>query len=256
MRRRPGLVGSLGACLTVLLGILAGTPLARADEVRVAVAANFAEAAREIGRLFEEETGHQAVFSVGSTGQLYAQITQDAPFDVFLAADQARPERAVEEGHAVPGSLFTYALGRLVLFSREPGLVTGPEVLGSAHTARIAIANPETAPYGAAAIETMRRLGVLDSLQSRLVRGNNIAQAFQFVETGNAGIGFVALSQLAGHEGGSRWPVPDDLHAPIAQDAVLLVKGSDNPAAAAFLGFLAGETARTVMARLGYGVVD
>lgn len=226
---------------------------AHAADVKVAVAANFTEAAKEIGTLFEAATGHRAVFSFGSTGQLYTQITQDAPFEVFLAADQARPEKAVEEGLAVPGSRFTYATGRLVLYSRDAGRVTGEETLKNGDFTRIAIANPVTAPYGAAAVEAMRNLAVHDALAGKIVQGTNIAQTHQFVDTGNAEVGFVALSQVAGRDGGSRWMVPETLHATIAQDAVLLKKGAGNEAARAFVAFLRGPEANGVKEKFGYG---
>ena len=234
------------------LTIFASVPL-HAAEVKVAVAANFTGAAKVIGRRFHQATGHTAIFSFGSTGQLFTQISQGAPFEVFLAADRKRPEKAETDGYAVPGSRFTYATGRIVLYSADPGLVTGPETLKSYRFTRIAIANPVTAPYGAAAIAAMRALGVHGALQGRIVRGTNIAQTFQFVMTGNAEIGFVALSQVAGLDQGSRWLVPEKLYPPIAQDAVLLKRGAANPAATAFLAFLKGDTARSVKETFGYG---
>ena len=223
-----------------------------ADEVRVAVAANFASAAREIGELFAEATGHEALLSFGSSGQLYAQITQGAPFDVFLAADRSYPRRAVADGRAVADNLFTYATGRLVLFSADPGRVAGRASLEEGEFTRLAIANPELAPYGAAAVEVLTVLGLVDRLRPRLVRGNNVAQTYQFVVTGNAELGFVALAQVIAHGHGSRWIVPPELHSPIAQDAVLLQRGSDSEAAAAFLAFLRGPEAAPVLARYGY----
>jgi molybdate transport system substrate-binding protein len=226
---------------------------AQAGETKIAVAANFAATAREIGAGFEAATGHRALFSFGSTGQLYVQITQGAPYEVFLAADRLRPARAIEEGFAVAGSRFTYAVGRLVLFSADPALVRGPETLSAAKFARIAIANPATAPYGQAALETMTALGVYDALAGRIVRGTNIAQAYQFVETANAPLGFVALSQIADHDKGSRWLVPEELHSPIAQDAVLLKRGAENAAARAFLAYLRSPAARAITEKYGYG---
>lgn len=225
----------------------------RAEEINVAVAANFTEAATEIAAAFQAATGHRALLSFGSTGQLFTQITQNAPFDVFLAADSARPARAVKEGLAVAGTNFTYAIGKLVLWSADPSLVTDETVLSSDGFTRIALANPETAPYGAAAVEVMRNLGVHDLLEPKFVRGNSIAQTYQFVATGNAELGFVALSQLAGRTEGSAWIVPDDLYAPIRQDAVLLNNGAGNPAAQAFVGFLKGPEAAAIIARYGYG---
>jgi molybdate transport system substrate-binding protein len=236
-----------------VLALVISAPAARAGETRIAVAANFTDAAREIGALFDATSGHRAVFSFGSTGQLYAQIGQGAPFDAFVAADRDRPQKAVDDGLAVPGSRFTYATGRLALYSRQPGLVAGPQVLTDANVTRLAIANPATAPYGAAAVDVMQALGVFDVLGPKLVRGNNVAQTFQFVATGNAELGFVALSQIAGRTGGSRWIVPEDLHAPIAQDAVLLTHGAGNDAARAFLAFLRGPAARAVKEKYGYG---
>jgi len=225
---------------------------ARAGEVTLAVAANFAKPVGEIAAAFAEKTGHIPRISIGSTGQLYAQIGQGAPFDVYLAADQARPARAVEEGLAVPGSRLTYALGRLVLYSREPGLVSGPQALSG--PGPLAIANPKTAPYGAAAMEVLAALA--PDPRPRLVTGTSIAQTYQFVETGNAPIGLVALSQVIGHERGSRWLVDAALHQRIAQDAVLLARAAAAPAARAFLRFLGGAEARAIIRRYGYETVD
>jgi len=247
---------SLGLSLAAMLTVMASTGAARAGEVRIAVAANFTAAAKEIGALFEQRTGHKAVFSSGSTGQLYHQIAQGAPFEVYLAADRARPLKAVDDGLAVPGSLFTYATGRLVLFSRDKALVKGAATLKQGRFAHIALANPATAPYGAAAIRVMRALGVHDALAPKVVRGNNIAQAYQFVATGNAELGFVAASQVARHGGGSRWIVPDRLYPVIAQGGVLLKRSGKNAAARAFVAFLRGPQARAVKLRYGYGAGD
>lgn len=233
-----------------------GSGAVRAGEVHVAVAANFTAAAREIGERYQAATGHRAVLSFGSTGQLYAQISQGAPFEVFLAADRERPRKAVDEGLAVPGAPVTYATGRIVLYSPDQRLVTDDQTLRAGAFTRLAVANPKTAPYGAAAVEAMRALGVYDTLSDRLVQGNTIAQAYQFVDSGNAELGFVALSQVVGHDRGSRWIVPGRLHAPIAQDAVLLKRGAGNAAAAAFLAFLQGPEARAVKAKYGYGAGD
>ena len=238
------------AALWLLLA--AAAPALHADQVRVAVAANFASAATEIGELFKETTGHEALHSFGSSGQLYAQIAQGAPYDVFLAADGSYPRRAVQDGLAVADSAFTYATGRLVLFSADPGRVDGRDSLEAGEFTRLAIANPDLAPYGAAAVEVLEALGVADRLQDRLVRGNNVAQTYQFVITGNAELGFVALAQVIGHEHGSRWLVPPELHSPIAQDAVLLARASGGEAAAAFLAFLRGPAAAAVLTRYGY----
>ncbi|WP_185984944.1 molybdate ABC transporter substrate-binding protein [Aureimonas mangrovi] len=225
-----------------------------AETVSVAVAANFTDAANEIAAAFAAGGEHEAVLSFGATGQFYTQITQGAPFEVFLAADDERPTLAVEEGYGVEGSVFTYAIGQLVLYSAQDGVVTGPETLESADFDQISIANPETAPYGAAAVEAMEALGVYETLQPKIVQGQNIGQAFQFVETGNAELGFVALGQVSQTEAGSRWIVPQDLYEPINQDAVLLTTGEDNPAAIAFLEFLQGDEAGAIIEKYGYAL--
>jgi molybdate transport system substrate-binding protein len=240
-----------------VLALLASAAIPRAGiagEVKVAVAANFTEAAKEIGALFEKATGDKAIFSFGATGQLYTQITQEAPFEVFLSADQKTAKKAVAEGFALRDSLFTYATGKIVLFSKDKDLVQGEETLKDGKFAKIAIANPATAPYGAAAVEVLKALGVYDALSPKIVQGNNIAQTYQFVDTGNAELGFVALSQVVNKDEGSRWIVPGKLYAMIAQDAVLLKTGEANPAAKAFLTFLQGPEAREVKEKYGYGV--
>jgi molybdate transport system substrate-binding protein len=244
------------ASLAVLAVAFAVAPAAarEAKEAKVAVAANFTEPSKEIAALFEKAKGHKIILSFGATGQFFAQIKQAAPFEVFLAADQATPKKAVDEGLAVGDTLFTYAVGKLVLFSKTAGLVKDETTLKDAKFQKIAIANPATAPYGAAAVATMKALGVYDTLSSRIVQGNNIAQTFQFVDTGNAELGFVALSQVIKIDGGSRWIVPGKFHDPIAQDAVLLKTGADNVAAREFLAFLKGPEARAVIEKFGYGV--
>jgi molybdate transport system substrate-binding protein len=242
--------------VTVLaIGALAlGTAsAAHADQTNVAVAANFTDAATEIAQAFKERTGHEAILSFGSTGQLYTQITQDAPFEVFLAADDERPRKAEGEGLAVPGSRFTYAIGKIVLWSKDPDLVQGEATLRRGDFTKIAIANPAAAPYGAAAVQAMRALGVYDPLEPKIVQGNNIAQTYQFVETANAELGFVALSQVVSADDGSRWEVPADLYEPIRQDAVLLENGADSEAAKAFVEFLRGPEAAPIIAKYGYG---
>lgn len=241
----------------VAMAVAAGASgSARAAEVKVAVAANFTGAVKEIGALFEKATGHKAVFSFGPTGGLYNQITQAAPFEVFLAADQETPAKAVKEGHAVEGSAYTYATGKLVLFSKAEGMTLGEATLKESKFAKIAIANPKTAPYGTAAVEVMQKLGVYDALKDKIVEGNNIAQTYQFVDTGNAEVGFIAFAQVALKSGGSRWVVPASTHKTIAQDAVLLKTGAGNEAAKAFLTFLKGPEARKVIEKYGYGFVD
>ncbi|KQQ85877.1 molybdate ABC transporter substrate-binding protein [Aureimonas sp. Leaf324] len=225
---------------------------AHAASTQVAVAANFTDAAKEIADAFKAKTGDEAVLSFGSTGQFYTQITQGAPFEVFLAADAVRPKKAVDEGYGVPGSVFTYAIGQLVLYSAEAGKVTGEETLKSGAFTKIAIANPEAAPYGAAAIEAMKELGVYDALQPKIVQGTSIAQAYQFVETGNAELGFVALGQVVNAKGGSRWDVPQSLYTPIRQDVVLLRTGEANEAAKGFVEFLRSPEAIEIIRKYGY----
>lgn len=239
---------------TLAAVLLVWAAAAEAGDTQVAVAANFTEPAKEIARLFTEKTGHTATMSFGASGQFLTQITQGAPFEVFLSADATRPAKAVEDGFGVPDSVFTYAIGTLVLWSTDPKLVTGPDTLKAGAFQHIAIADPKSAPYGAAAVETMQALGVHDALAPKIVQGTSIAQAQQFVETGNAELGFVALSQVIKLDGGSRWDVPEDLHKPIKQDAVLLKTGADNEAAKAFLDFLQGPEARTVIQSFGYAL--
>jgi molybdate transport system substrate-binding protein len=226
-----------------------------AADVNVAVAANFTSPAKEIAAAFEK-TGHDhIVLSFGSSGQFYTQIGQGAPFEVFLSADAERPVRAERDGLAVPGTRFTYAVGRLVLWSRTPGLVDGRGgVLAKGSFAKIAIADPAAAPYGLAAVQTMQKLGVYEALKPKIVQGASITQALQFVATGNAELGFVALSQVEDETGGSRWLVPEADHAPIVQQAVLLKPGADDAAAKAFLAFLKGPQARAIIRRYGYEV--
>jgi len=231
----------------------AGGSVATADVVHVAVATNFAPTCRALADAFTSASQHDVLLSEGSTGKLAAQIANGAPFEVFLAADAERPRQLENEHHAVAGTRFPYALGRLVLWSAREGFVRDETVLRGDDFAHLAIANPDLAPYGAAAREALQRLGVWDRVLPKLVRGEDIGQAFHFVATGNADLGFVALSQLGG-AGGSRWLVPSNLHAPIEQQAVLLVAGQNDPAAKAFLAFLASAPARVLIERAGYGV--
>lgn len=220
-----------------------------AAEVHVAVAANFATPAKHLAEPFLRETGHRLVLSSGSTGKFYAQIKSGAPYEVLLSADEATPRRLEEDGLAVAGTRFTYATGRLVLWSARPNLAIGEELLRRNELQRLAIANPRLAPYGAAAQQVLENLGLWATMRAKLVQGENIAQTFQFVSTGNAELGFVALSQV---EGGSHWLVPASLHAPLKQDAVLLVRGRDSAAAASFLEFLRGALARKLIRAYGY----
>jgi molybdate transport system substrate-binding protein len=236
--------------LAALAALAACSPPPRS--LSVAVAANFTEPSKEIARLFELSTGYTAVMSFGSTGQLFAQITQEAPFEVFLAADQETPRKAIEAGLAVEETLTTYAVGRIVLFSAGLDLSDGAAVLRGGQFGRIAVANPSTAPYGRAALETLQALGIEDELRGKIAQGNNISQTLQFVETGNAELGFVAQSQVTGKPSGSMWLVPESLHSPIRQDAVLLKKGAGNAAAKAFMTFLKSPDGRKVVEKYGY----
>lgn len=242
---------SVRLAIGIATWVLTSTNLPAA-QTNVAVAANFTEAAKEIAAAFKAKTGHEAVLSFGATGQFYTQITQGAPFQILLSADDARPKKLVDDGLAVLDSRFTYAIGKLVLWSKTPGLVKGEETLKAASFAKLSICNPVAAPYGAAAIETMRSLKVFEALQPRLVEGATITQAYQFVETGNAELGFVALSQLTGPETGSRWLVPQELYSPIRQDAVLLKGGAANEAATGFIAFLRSPEARAIIQKYGY----
>lgn len=231
---------------------------AHAAEVSVAVATNFTVPMQKIAALFAQDTGHKAVLAFGSTGRFYTQIRNGAPFEVLLAADDETPARLEQEALAVAGSRFTYAVGRLVLWSKRAGLVDGQGQVLRRRDAfdKIAVADPKLAPYGAAALEVMGKLGVLDALRPKIVQGESIAQTHQFVATQNAALGFVAMSQVY-MEGqlaeGSAWLVPADLHTPIRQDAVLLKKGHGQAAATALLLFLKGDKARAVMRGHGYG---
>jgi molybdate transport system substrate-binding protein len=240
----------LQAAIAALLLVLASE--AYADDTNIAVAANFTEPAKEIAQLFQRSTGHRVLLSFGATGQFYTQITQAAPFQMLLSADERTPKKLADDGLAVGDSLFTYAIGKLVLFSTNNTLVTGEQTLRDAKFNKIAIADPATAPYGAAAVETMKALGLYDALSPKIVQGANIAQAFQFVETGNAELGFVALSEVITRQGGSRWIVPANLYKAIRQDAVLLRSGAGNETAKAFIAFLKGPEAVKVIEKYGY----
>ncbi len=230
-------------------------PLARAAEVPVAVAANFTEPAKEIAAAFKKATGNEASLSFGSSGQFYTQITRGAPYQVFLSADVDRAQKAERDGVGVPGTRFVYATGKLVLYSKTAGLVDEQgSVLKSGRFQKIAIADPAAAPYGTAAVQTMQKLGVYPALKAKIVQGSSITQAYQFTETGAAELGFVALSQVIDKPGGSRWTVPETLHKPIDQGAILLFTGDKNPAARAFLKFLRGPEAKAIILRYGYTV--
>jgi molybdate transport system substrate-binding protein len=238
--------------------LLACAPAVAAAQVRVAVAANFTLPMQKIAAAFEQASGHKAILAYGSTGRFYAQVKNGAPFDVLLSADDETPARLEQEGLAVRGTRFTYAVGRLVLWSAAPGVVDPQgEVLRKPGDGKLAIADPRLAPYGAAALEAMGKLGVAPALQARLVQGESVSQAYQFALTGNAQLAFVALSQVMADgriARGSAWVVPASLHAPIRQDAVLLPPGRDKPAAGALLAFLRSDAARAIIRGHGYEI--
>ncbi len=230
---------------------------AQADEVTVAVAANFAGPMAKLSERFSASTGHTLRLTSGATGKFYSQIVAGAPFDVLLAADDETPRRLVAEGHAVAGTTFTYALGQLVLWSAQPGVVDGQgAVLKSTRFTRLAVANPKLAPYGRAAQETLAAQGLGDAVASRIVTAESIAQAYQFVVSGNAEIGFVALSQVkvpGKPVQGSYWLVPSSLHREIRQDAVLLKRAQQSAAAQALLAYLRSAEAKLLIQSYGYG---
>jgi molybdate transport system substrate-binding protein len=234
------------------LALILSSTMGQADEVHVAVAANFTAAMKEIAVGFEQASGHQAVVSYGSTGKLYAQILHGAPFEVFLAADQKRPQLLEEKQLA--DRRFTYAIGKLVLWSSDTQREVGAEALGKNDFDRLALTNPKTAPYGAAAVTVLQRLGLYETLQPKLVQGDNVAQTYQFVSTENAQMGFIALAQIALDDSGSTWEVPSELYDPIRQDAVLLTRGKENSAAVAFLEYLNSKAAHKIIQRYGYAV--
>ena len=238
------------------LAVLMTAAPTQAAEVMAAVAANFTAPMKMLAKSFEQDTGHKLVLSFGSTGSFYAQIKNGAPFDVLLAADSDTPLRLEKDGLGVAGSRFTYATGRLVLWSPKAGVVDDQgSVLRSGKFQRLAIANPKLAPYGAAAMQVLANLGLEATVQPKLVQGENIAQAYQFVASGNASLGFVALSQVM-REGrlasGSVWIVPSSLHAPLRQEAALLRRGEASAAARAFLSFMRSASARAIISAHGY----
>lgn len=227
-----------------------------ADDVQVAVAANFTAPIQAIAKDFEKDTGHKLVAAFGATGQFYAQIKNGAPFEVFLAADDTTPAKLESEGDTVKGSRFTYAVGTLALWSAKSDYVDAKgDVLKANQYQHLSIANPKAAPYGLAATQVLAKLGLTDATKAKIVEGQNITQAYQFVSTGNAELGFVALSQIY-QDGkvtnGSAWIVPAELHDPIRQDAVILNKGKDNPAAKALVEYLKGPKAAAVIKSYGY----
>ena len=239
-----------------LMVMLAPLPVFSAEAL-VAVAANFAEVGQELKLHFETRHAHTVRLSSGSTGQLYAQIIHGAPFDLFLAGDQARPRRLIEDGHALANSRFTYAIGKLTLWSADAkrGGESARQILSAGAFRVLAIANPNLAPYGAAAAELIVALGLAGTLQGKIVYGQNVGQVFSMVASGNAEFGLVALSQVLSprvRPAGSRWDVPSVLYSPIRQDGVLLSSGARNPAAVAFLDFLQNDRAQALIAAYGY----
>ena len=260
-RERPSFLRTLSRSAFVPALLLAGffSGPAAAEKALVGVAANFSEVAERLARDFEQASGHTITFVAASTGKLYAQIANGSPLDAFLSADQESPARLVKDGVAVKGSRFTYATGRLTLWSRDPGRIgrDGAALLRQGKFRRLAIANPALAPYGVAAKQTLEKLGLWKRFADRIVMGETIGQAHVHVASGNAELGFVALSSVLSPRNatkGSRWDVPVDLYAPIRQDAVLLVRGAGNPAARGFLDFLRSRKAKTVIEAFGYGV--
>lgn len=234
---------------------LLASPVAAA-ETAVAVAANFTKPAEEIAAAFNARTGDTVVLSFGATGALYTQITQAAPFAVFLSADNKRPAQAVADGLGVDGTVFTYAVGKSALYSPMLDVTDGEAVLKANAFQHIAIADPKAAPYGAAAMEVLARLGLTDAVTPKIVTGENITQTQQFIDSGNAGLGFVALSQVVGKPAAQVWLVPADYYSPILQDAVLLKTGENDAVAKAFLEFLKGDEAKAIIEKYGYGLAN
>jgi molybdate transport system substrate-binding protein len=230
----------------------------QAEDIHVAVAANFTAPMQKIAKSFEQASGHKVLLSFGSTGNLYAQIKNGAPFQMFLAADDETPAKLEQEGLGLASTRFVYATGKLVLWSAQPNVVDEPgNILKIQRFQHLAIANPKLAPYGVAAVETLNKLGVLQEVQPKFVQGDNIAQTYQFVASGNAPLGFVALSQVM-VDGkiakGSAWVVPAHLHAPLRQEAIVLQKGKDNAAVNALFNHLRSDHAKQVMRAYGYEV--
>ena len=246
------------APFALFCALIATVSFAAADEVKAAVAANFTVAIKRLTPIFEQKTGHKLLVSFGATGQLFAQINNGAPFDVFLAADDQAPQQLIKSGAAIASSHFIYATGRLALWSSTSGYVDADgKILNSDKFVKIAIANPKTAPYGQAATEALIALGLFDKLSPKFVVGENISQTQQFVSTGNVELGFIALAQVKGlpaSERGSYWLVPSTLHKPIGQGAVALSSTKNSEAATAFLAFLKTPEAVVVIRELGYEV--
>jgi molybdate transport system substrate-binding protein len=240
----------------IIIFLLSFSPLGFAEQVHVAVAANFTEPMQKIVAAFEKDSGHKVLLTFGATGKIYSQIVNGAPFEVFLSADSKTPEQLQSEGHLIEGSRFTYAIGKLALWSGDEKLIDDQgQVLQRGDFTHLAIANPKNAPYGAAAMEVLGKLGLSKNLASKLVTGESIAQAYQFVHSGNAQLGFVALSQImidGNLKSGSVWIIPADKYSQIRQDAGLLTKGENNPAAQALLSYLKSKTALAIILTHGY----
>lgn len=243
------LMAGLSLCLTIS---------ASAADLHLAVAANFTAPMEQLKPLFEKASGHKLIISYGTVGKFYAQIKNGAPFELLISADDETPIRLEKDGLALPETRFTYAIGKLMLWSTKPGLVDAKgEVLKQAEFKRLAIASPKLAVYGAAGVEVMKKLGVYEQLQSKLVFGENISQTYQFVATANADLGFVALSQIyknGSYAAGSHWQVPANLYPQIRQDAVLLTRGKDNPAGRALLTFLKTQETKKIIRSYGYDI--
>ena len=242
---------------TVLLTV---SVISKAETTIVAVAANFTKPMTDIAEAFEKTTGHSAKLSFGSSGKFVAQIENGAPFEVFLSADDKAPAKLEQSGFAVANSHFTYAIGKLVLWSATANLVDNQgEILSKGGFKHIALADPKLAPYGAAALEVLKNKNLLNKLQPLFVQGENIAQTYQFVSTGNAELGFVALSQVIDNgkiSSGSAWQIPENLYTPLHQEAVLLKKGEDNPAASALMQFLKSPEAKAIISKYGYSLAN
>lgn len=248
--------------LFISIALLTVASFAHAETTLVAVAANFTKPMNEIAAAFEKNTGHSAKLSFGSSGKFVAQIENGAPFEVFLSADDTNPIKLQQDGFAVANSNFTYAVGKLVLWSATPNVVDEHgQILNKAEFKHLAMADPKLAPYGVAAEEVLKAKKLFDKLQPLFVKGENISQAYQFISTGNAELGFVALSQVIDADKGkivigSSWLIPENLYAPLKQDAVMLNKGESNPAAVALLKFLKSEPALAIIKKYGYGLAN
>lgn len=250
------LIAILTVCYFIVFGTLS---IAWSSEIHVAVASNFYSPFKKIAHQFEKETGHKIRIISGSTGKLFAQIMHGAPFELFLAADQRRPKFLEKNGNIVSGTRFTYALGKITLWSATPNAISGDgkSTLKAKNFSHIAIANPKTAPYGKAALQTMQKLGLWNEVRTLIVQGENIGQTFQFVASQNAKLGFVALSQILDPKNkleGKRWDVPETFYDPLKQDLVILKKGKNNPGANALWEYLKSNAAKLIIKKYGYGL--